>query len=184
MEAGASAWERGERGSQAGNDGAPGWGLGAPAGLRAPGAWGGGRWKAGGIRRTAPRDSGAQVAGEKQQALAGGQGVWPPATAAPRVPGSPDSCWWHLAFPPLPLHSLLVGFTQQEGPGGAGLRASKLGRVTASSWGKGRTGDRSVPHFLICVAPEEAQRLCLCAWPSRPCLRRASSLLVGLSLQT
>lgn len=56
-----------------------------------------------------PRDFGAQVAGERQQALAEGQGIWPPATAAPRVPGDPDSCWWHLTFPPLPLHSLLAG---------------------------------------------------------------------------
>ena len=131
-----------------------------------------------------PRDFGAQVAGERQQALAGGQGVWPPATAAPRVLGSPDSCWWHLAFPPLPLYSLLVGFTQQEERGGGNLWAPKLGRVTAPSWGQGRTGGRSAPHFLICVVPEEAQRPCLHAWPSGPCLRRASILPVGLSLQT
>ena len=49
------------------------------------------------------------MAGERQQALAGGQGIWPPAAAAPGVPGAPDSCWWHLTFSPLPPHALLAG---------------------------------------------------------------------------
>lgn len=72
---------------------------------------------------------------------------------------------------------------RRNGPGGD-LWALKLGRVTAPSWGQGRTGGCSAPHFLTCVVPEEAQRPCLRAWPSGPCLRRASSLPVGLSLQT
>lgn len=93
-----------------------------------------------------PRDFGAQVAGERQQALAGGQGVWPPATAAPRVLGSPDSCWWHLAFPPLPLYSLLVGFTQQEERGGGRSVGSEAGQSDRPLLGPRKDG------WLLCTS--------------------------------
>lgn len=120
----------------------------------------------GGLRRTAPRDFGAQVAGERQQALAGGSGDLATGHSCPQGAGGPGFLLVASDFS-TSATSLPAGrLAMTAGTGWERSVGFRAGQSDHLLLGQRKTGDCSVPRFLICVAPEEAQRPCLCAWPA------------------